>query len=199
MKKGYLYTIVFMLVVSAVFSALLATVNLAATPRIEENRAFNERQNILYVLNLSHDGTPADVNRVFEENIKMTSLDGMPLPASIDEAGTVLAFALPFRGAGLWGAIDGYLGINSALSSLTGIVFTSHSETPGLGGRIDEDAFKEQFRDLRIGEGLTLTLKGSDGSGDVDAITGATSTSRAVISIINEVLSEDLPRLEGLR
>ncbi|MDF1568486.1 MAG: FMN-binding protein, partial [Spirochaetaceae bacterium] len=79
----------------------------------------------------------------------------------------------------------------SSLSQIIGLDVISHSETPGLGGRIEEDWFKDQFREEQIGpDGITVR-KGEGGVDDdkenstVDGITGASLTSAAMEVIIN--------------
>ncbi|MDT8298577.1 MAG: FMN-binding protein, partial [Spirochaetaceae bacterium] len=96
-----------------------------------------------------------------------------------------------FQGNGLWGTITGVLAVDSSLSQIIGLDVISHSETPGLGGRIEEDWFKDQFREEQIGpDGITVR-KGEGGVDDdkenstVDGITGASLTSAAMEVIIN--------------
>jgi Na+-transporting NADH:ubiquinone oxidoreductase, subunit NqrC len=73
--------------------------------------------------------------------------------------------------------------------------FISQNETPGLGGRIEENWFKEQFKSEKLIDGrITVTAIGqadeNHENGKVDAITGATQTSKAVEKIINEYLEK---------
>ncbi len=189
MKKGYGFTILFMLVVSGVFTALLAGANVFARDSIEANQALQKQRSILYALHIGHDGTDAGIRQTYAAEVAEVDLAGMTVPAGRGADGLPTAYAFPFKGPGLWGTIEGYLGVAADGGMLTGIVFTSHSETPGLGGRIDEDWFKEQFRGIAVPAGGTLGLKDAAGVGDVDAITGATSTSRSVMSLVNGTLS----------
>ena len=57
-----------------------------------------------------------------------------------------MGYALALRSPGFWGPIDGYLGVDSRAERILGIAFTRQGETPGLGGRIVEAWFREQFR-----------------------------------------------------
>ena len=100
-----------------------------------------------------------------------------------------MAYAVPFDGAALWGALRGYLGVNADLTETTGLVFTYQNETPGLGGRIDEDWYKAQFRGLPISKGSNLAYGAFD-SYKLDAVTGATQTSSAVLRTVNKALNE---------
>jgi Na+-transporting NADH:ubiquinone oxidoreductase subunit C len=198
MKRGYLFTILFMFIVSAVFTALLATANLLASAKIDENRAFALRRSILYALNIQNDGSAAGINNAYAASVKEIPASGGTVMAATDAGGNIIAYAVPIKGPGLWGTIWGFLGISADLKSLTGIVFTAQSETPGLGARIDEESYKAQFRGMAVSPGATLILK-NGGNGDVDGITGATFTSRSVVGMINKALQNDLQGLEGLK
>ena len=66
----------------------------------------------------------------------------------------------------------------------TGIYFLEMNETPGMGTKADEPFFKEQFVGRSV-ESFTLFGEGADG---VDAISGATVTSRAVLLAVNAAL-----------
>ncbi len=70
--------------------------------------------------------------------------------------------------------------------TLSGIDIISHTETPGLGNKADESPFKEQFIQK---EAVILTLTKGDKSGqNIDAISGATITSSAVVNAVNEAI-----------
>ena len=75
---------------------------------------------------------------------------------------------------------------------IVGLDIISHSETPGLGGRIEEDWFKEQFRGELIPPGGVRVMKGEggmdldQGNGMVDGVTGASLTSAAMETIVND-------------
>ena len=198
MKKGYTFTILFMLTVSIVFTTLLATANLLATDKINTNVEFALQRSILYAMNVQNDGTLAGVQDAYKKNIRELQSADETIPALQDENGKILGYAVPIIGPGLWGTIEGYLGVSADLTQLIGIVFTKQSETPGLGARIDEEVYKKQFRGMSVSPGAVLKLKaGTDG--EVDAVTGATFTSRSVVDMINKALANDLKRLEGLK
>ncbi len=195
MNKGRIYTIVFMVIISAAFTFLLAGANALFLPKIQENEKLAELKAILYVFDLSQDGSADEVLKRFEANVKQTTVSGVALYAYLAADGQPSAYAIPFTGRGLWGGISGYLGVSAQLDQITGIVFTDQSETPGLGGRIDELAYREQFRNIAITTGTTLAYGENDGK-QIDAITGATLTSNSVIRIVNQVLSETVSKLE---
>lgn len=189
MKKGYGFTILFMIIVSAIFTSLLAGANVIAHDRIEANRDLDLQRSLLYALDIQTDGTDEGIRQAYADGVTDATLSGRTVPARKAADGSISSYAFPFKGPGLWGTIEGYLGIAADGRNLTGIVFTSHSETPGLGGRIDEDVFRDQFRGLAVPAGA-MVLKDAGGTGDIDAITGATYTSRSVMALVNSTLEK---------
>jgi len=109
----------------------------------------------------------------------------------LDNGSTVTI--LPCYGAGLWGAIWGYLSVEEDGKTLHGAYFSHASETPGLGGEIAEPWFYNQFdgKSLEDASGAFSSVKivkggaGNDSNG-VDAISGATITSRSLQTTIEQ-------------
>ena len=100
----------------------------------------------------------------------------------------------------MWGTITALIAFNEEGTRITGIDFVSHSETPGLGGRIDESRFKEQFRGEQISSdpsARVAVVTGQDTvskeDARVDAITGATRTSESIQILLNKAINSVLP------
>ncbi|MDD4796945.1 MAG: RnfABCDGE type electron transport complex subunit G [Eubacteriales bacterium] len=68
--------------------------------------------------------------------------------------------------------------------TVTGVVIGTNSETPGLGKRVGEPAFGQQY----VGKGGTFSLQSGTDSA-IDAVAGATVSSRAVTDGVNQALS----------
>ncbi len=190
MKDNPYYTIAFMLVVSAVFALMLSLTNEIYLPRIEANELLEDRRAVLYVFELDTEGEAEAVLDRFEEHVEEQTIADIQLYVHLDGE-EVLAYAIPISGSGVWGTMNGYVGVSPDITQLTGLIFTEHSETPGLGGRIDETDFLEQFRGIDISEEVTLAYDDR-----LDAITGATGTSNSVLNILNNVLDEKIRELE---
>ena len=80
-------------------------------------------------------------------------------------------------GKGYGGEVGVMVGINVKDDQLLGVGVTTHAETPGMGAKAKSDpSFVSQFKDLPATESVKVT---SDG-GSINAISGATITSRAV-------------------
>jgi Na+-transporting NADH:ubiquinone oxidoreductase subunit C len=92
-------------------------------------------------------------------------------------------------GSGLWSVIELLIIVNLDDQTIRQLRVLSHGETPGLGGRIEEPWFLEQFIDLDISQGLKLMKEKTGAPGEVDAVTGASHTSRSVENIINDALA----------
>lgn len=194
MKKGYIYTIVFMLAVSVFFTAILATTDTLLKDRIDTNKEFAAQQAILDSLGIEGSNDPAEVARIFEEQLVAETFDDKTYYRQVDADGETVAYSVPYVGSGLWGTIRGYIGVSEDLKTMQGIVFTEQNETPGLGGRIQESAFRDQFRGMDISQGAPESY-GTYGGVEIDAITGATGTSNAILGILQEIADEVLPEL----
>ena len=92
------------------------------------------------------------------------------------------------------GKIGAAVGFTDQLNgTMTGIAFTSHNETPGLGARIEEASFRLQFA-AKTGP-FTVRRKGeAHAKNKFDGITGATITTAAVCDLINATI-EEAPRI----
>ena len=57
---------------------------------------------------------------------------------------------IPVRGFGLWGTMYGYLALESDLSTIAGLGFYQHKETPGLGGEVDNPKWKQGWQGVQL-------------------------------------------------
>lgn len=105
------------------------------------------------------------------------------------------AYVIPVVGRGLWGGLWGYIAVNEAKDKVLGTYFYHESETAGLGARIGEKWFQDQFNGKPIfGEGgevtLTVVKAGyAKNENEVDGVTGATLTSNGVAAMVKDGLT----------
>ena len=192
MKNSFIYPIVFMMVVTVVFIAILASFNFKMADTIAFNQESELRQKILYIFDiLPENDDPQEIKNIFDERVSQQNVNNTDVYV-LTEGGNEVAYAVPVDGPGLWGKITGYVGLNKDYTKIIGIEFVTQSETPGLGGRIAENSYKEQYRNIDI-QGIS---NGSYLDG-VDAIAGATQTSAAVVRLVNEGL--ELFLLQGVK
>ena len=111
--------------------------------------------------------------------------DYTELPVSDAQAATGVTAAwtvVRLTTNGFGGAIDLMVGVDNE-NKVTGVAIISHSETASLGAHCTREDFRAQFAG-KTGE-LAVTKDG----GDIDALTGATVTSRAVTRAVNAALA----------
>lgn len=191
-KKSIVYPVVFMFALALLLTLALAFLNEVTAPVVEFNQDIELKKKILNVFDiLPSDADAAAIDKVFKDNVVSEDYEGKNLYIykSGEEA---LAYAVPINGPGLWGSISGYIGVTNDLTKTTGLEFIKQDETPGLGGRITEDAYKNQFRGLDISNytDKNIVINRPASGGNIDAISGATQTSTFIVSMINEDLDE---------
>lgn len=103
---------------------------------------------------------------------------------TISSDGSKVGYAFLGVGVGYGGDIDIVVGMENK-TTLRGIAVIAHAETPGLGDKILLPDFTNRFIGLDISE-INLTRDG----GKVDAITGATISSRAVVDGVRAAATE---------
>ncbi|MBQ0745820.1 MAG: Na(+)-translocating NADH-quinone reductase subunit C [Marinobacter sp.] len=115
---------------------------------------------------------------------------------TLSENGNLKRVVLPIHGYGLWSTLYGFMSLEGDLNTIEGLGFYAHAETPGLGGEVDnprwksqwvgkklygEDTYKPQIRLIKGGVGANT----ADKEHKVDALSGATLTSRGVQQLVN--------------
>jgi len=106
--------------------------------------------------------------------------------------GAGIGYAFLAVGKGYGGDIKILVGLEDE-TTIKGITIISQSETPGLGSRIAESSFASKFTRLNIND---VALK-QDG-GQIDAITGATISSGAVVDAVSTAAMEKVKSLKGI-
>ena len=120
---------------------------------------------------------------------RQISAEQKALPVYIFKNGYTV---VPCYGAGLWGPIWGYVGLEKDLKTIKSVCFGHKGETPGLGAKIaDEPSFAEAFVGKTIGEGeilfeVTKPANRQTENNGVDAISGATITCQALGRTLNQ-------------
>ncbi len=104
---------------------------------------------------------------------------------------------LPIRGQGLWGLMEGFLSVRGDGNTIVGLSYYDQSETPGLGGEVDNPRWKAQWDGKKIYDDgdfqdpeIQLVKGGASGEYEVDALSGASLTSRGVTNMLRFWLSE---------
>jgi len=168
-----IFPVIFVTVVVFVAVALLSWTNSITKGKIE----FQEEEQIQSMLGEMF----PDMSRyTFEDDIYTVYCDE-----------TQLGYAFLALGKGYGGSINILVGLENE-TTIKGISIISQSETPGLGVRVSESSFMGEFAGLNIGD---VALR-QDG-GQIDAITGATISSGAVVDAVRATAVERVKSLQG--
>ena len=190
-----IYTFVYMTVVVIIVAVLLAVVSQALAPKQQANILLDKQKQILGALKVDY--TNADPAEVYYTLVQDT-LNYGEQEVYVANLNGAVKYILPLSGKGLWGGIGGYLALDEDQNTIYGVNFNHESETPGLGAKIVELPFREQFEGKHIrnaaGEVVSVAVlkagKHADGQEQVDAISGATITSSGVSTMLEVNLAE---------
>ena len=101
-----------------------------------------------------------------------------------------LGWVVKSSGQGYADRIELLLGIDPELKNISGVFVLEQKETPGLGNKIVTDEWRGQYIGKSTGKSLGVVKGGGAGPDDINAITGATISSRAVTDIINTAVAD---------
>jgi Na+-transporting NADH:ubiquinone oxidoreductase subunit C len=198
--KGSLYTLGYALVAGTICAAVLTVVGQFTRPYREANEKAEKVRNVLGVLGVPFDKTASadDLNELAEKAVRKEERGGLTMYvyAKASEPGEVDAVAVEFSGPGLWGPVEGLLALEADRRTIRGISFYKQEETPGLGGEIGSDEFRNQFKGKSIlspgGEPGIRILRGkgtNNKANELDGLTGATMTCTKVQAMLNKVIA----------
>jgi len=113
-----------------------------------------------------------------------------------DAGEEVSLILLPLSGQGYGGRIDAILALRGDTNTIAGMTVTGHSETPGLGARIEEGSWQASFpgtelRDAANEMRFRVARGVASGVHEVDGITGATRTGRGITQMVRFWLGPD--------
>ena len=168
---GALLRMTAVLTLVCTLTALLLSVVYAATNEMYEKNLLAEKQKAIAAL--------FDREAVQTQTLTANGLDVTEV-YRVTEYGVTLGYCANVKSAGFGGDMDMMVAIEPQ-GTLLGVRIVAMSETPGLGSRAAEQSHLSQYRGL--GPMASVVLEE-----DVDAISGATISSRAVNEGVNRAL-----------
>ena len=78
----------------------------------------------------------------------------------------------------------------SSEGEITGVVVLSHSETPGLGANAEKEDFRNQYKQAAPESGIEIVKYQTPAEGQIEAMTGATITTKAVTQAVNQAVEK---------
>ncbi len=223
-RNGNTYTFLYAAIMVIVVAAVLASVSMALKTKQKKNVEIETKQNILASVNIQ--STVENAEQLYAEKIineyvvnsKGEKIEGdafttdlkkerakpeneRALPIFECDTKDGLKYIIPVRGAGLWGAIWGFVALNDDMNTIYGANFDHEGETPGLGAEISTAKFQEPFKGKKIFDesgklvSITVAKVGQIAPEEhkVDGISGGTITSKG----LEKMLLDDFTSYEA--
>ena len=204
------YTIIYASVMVVIVAFLLAFVSSSLKDIQNKNQELDTKKQILAALNIKNvedaeaeynkyvkgdmlmnvDGTLTENTGAFATGYEKEFKEHQRLHVFVAEVNGETKYVFPVYGAGLWGAIWGYVALNEDKNTVYGTYFSHASETPGLGAEIAGDHFQSEFKDKHVMDGEAVALgvvkngKVENPEFQVDGISGGTITSVGVDAML---------------
>lgn len=209
------YTLIYASIMVVIVAFLLSFVSSALRERQQANVKLDTKKQILASLDRKYDNADAE----FAKCVKDMILKGDTIVEYNGEFATQYEkeakegrlhifvcnidgktkYVIPVYGAGLWGAIWGYVALNDDKNSVYSTYFSHASETPGLGAEIATRAFQERFNGKSLGLSadnseikikIVKNGKVEDTTYEVDGISGGTITSDCVDVMLKNCINQ---------
>lgn len=203
--KERIRSVFFMFGICLVFTAAVSAVNSINEDRIRQHEQMRIQGLVLSVLQIDSGdaGSDREISGLFQQRVRTLTLGNRPLYVGLDSKGqAVVGYAFPISGPGFWGPIEAMIAVDPQVSRIIGIAFYRHNETPGLGGRITESWFQRQFQGRTLETPppgkryFTFKAQGTaKRNTELDAITGATETTRRLETFLDEELKRVIVQL----
>lgn len=173
------------LAMGLVFAMVLAGTQGALIGRIRENRQAELNSAVTEVV-------PG------VERFEKTSVEGRDVYKCLDASGKLAGWAIDASGPGFIDRIRLVAGISPDGSKVLGIKVIEDVETPGLGNKIEggeDKPWPQQFAGKPADQPLVVVKQPPRGPNEIQAITGATYSSKYVTDIVNDIIARIRPKL----
>ncbi|HSD63587.1 MAG TPA: FMN-binding protein [Ignavibacteriaceae bacterium] len=179
-----LHIMITLTVIGVIAGGVLALVNIWAEPRIAANQKLETELAIFLV---QKEGKSYDQIKINKGELYKV----------YDEQKNPIGYSLVYEGNGFQGKIRVMIGLQTDLNKITSIEILEQTETPGLGTKVTDPPYKNQYNGLVTSPEIKW-VKGKPPAkpNEIQAITGATISSKSVVAIVNEGISE-LRRLKN--
>lgn len=208
------YTIIYASVMVVIVAFLLAFVSSSLREQQSKNVELDTKKQILSALNIreaadaeaeynkyikadmlvNEDGSLTEYEGAFVTAYEKDAKENNRYHVFVAEVDGATKYVFPVYGAGLWGAIWGYVALDADKNTVYGVYFSHASETPGLGAEIASSHFQNEFsgkKTIENGEvALSVVKNGKVENADyqVDGISGGTITSTGVDQMLKNCL-----------
>jgi electron transport complex protein RnfG len=190
------------LVLCLCFGSALAAVHVVLSPVIETNK-INETREKVPGLVMGEEKAAALKAQGEALEIETTPVQveksGRSISYSVYEAllkGKRVGWVIKSSGQGYADKVELLVGVNAEADAISGLFILDQKETPGLGAKVAETGWRGQFIGKPADKTLVVTKTDASKPEEVDAVTGATISSRSVVQIVNLALADVRPVLK---
>lgn len=157
--------------ICVVVTAALAGTNLLTKDKIAEQQLLTAENSRRIVLGAAEEFTQ-------EKDYYIGTAGGKPV-----------GYVFETESKGYGGSVKVMTGIDLE-GSISGVVILSHAETPGLGANAEKADFTNQYRQPAPADGISVVKFQAPKEGEIEAMTGATVTSKAVTDAVNLAIAQ---------
>lgn len=190
--KQYTKMLAFVFIMGFLTSLVFVGMDALTAERIEANKDAAIYSAVLTHNEISYNS--GNLTDVFNENIMIEEVDyqGQTLSFYINESNGNVSFMYGvFSLGGLWGPVRGVITLESDFQTIVNVTVLEEQETPGLGGKVKNREFLDQFVGLVLLPELDRPVEvnkdaAENKSNEVDEISGATGTSNAFERLLND-------------
>lgn len=180
-----------------IFGISLAAVQAALGPVISANKLNETKEKVPEILLGKEAAAKMDAaGETFQITPDTVAVekDGIKKVYSVFETrhedGHLVGWVTKVSGQGYADKIELLLGLDPSIETITGLFILDQKETPGLGNKIVEPQWRQQFAEKSTRNPLTVVKDGATERNEIDAVTGATISSDSVVSIINKTVAD---------
>lgn len=173
--------------VCAFITGALAYVNGVTKPIIDENNRIAEQESLINVY--------SDADNFLEaKTADMLKAEGIDVSENIEKLyiaqkdGQSVGYVAAVFSRGYGGQMKILVGIDNDLN-IEGVSLTSHNETPGLGANASDPKFTDQFLGKAPRSTYNVVKRIPNNGNEIQAITAATVTSKAVTKGVDEAVA----------
>ena len=191
-KGSYIGQAWLVIVLALLYGGGLAGVQTALSGRIEQNKKAETYQVIPDLV------AGAEASRTEELTIRGENGKDTRAYKVASSDGDHIGWVLPAGGSGFADRIELLIGLDTEISTITGLYVLDQKETPGLGDNITTDAFQERFRNAPTDRPLVVVKTDPSQNNEIRALSGATISSESVAAIVNGALANCRAPLQEL-
>ncbi len=187
MFKEIIKPALILFIVCAVITGALAYVNGVTEPIIDENNKKAEQESLAKAIPGAESfSDPKSAEQLKAEGFSVS--DRIVKVYEAQKGGASFGYVVEVSTKGYGGAIKMFVGVDKA-QSVTGVLLASHNETPGLGSKASDPSFSDQYLGAIPEKEFFVVKSSPKADHEIQAISGATVTSRAVTQGVSDAIA----------